>query len=110
MSTRIGLNTKLAGNYSFFCPLTKLHLVLTNPVGVIDRVSPSIIRGIKSGTLIDIDGKIDLNNETLIDNPVSKKNIADKKVVEQEEAVQEQETVQEEKKSSRKSTTKKSAE
>lgn len=59
------LNPSKSGNYAFFCPVTRLHLTLANPVGTTDRVSPYIIRGIKSKTLIDVNGVVDLNTGNL---------------------------------------------
>lgn len=54
------LNPSKTGNYAFFCPVTRLHLTLANPVGITDRVSHYILRGIKSKTLIDVNGVINL--------------------------------------------------
>lgn len=59
------LNPRKPGNYAFFCPVTKLHLTLTNPVGTTDRVSPYIVRGVKAKTLIDVNGVIDLETGNL---------------------------------------------
>lgn len=103
MSTRIGLNTKMPENYGFFCPYTRLHLVLSNPVGVVDRVSPSILRGLRSGTIIDIDGKIDLEKETIIETPVSTEKNAEKVVANNAETEAKKTTA-------KKTTTKKTAE
>ena len=100
MNTRIGLNTKIPENYGFFCPNTRLHLVLSNPGGVIDRVSPSIIRGLKSGTIIDIDGKIDLEKGTRRETPGSNKKNA-------EEVVENNDDIEDKKTSPKKTTTKK---
>lgn len=54
------INLRKPGNYAFFCPVTKLHLTLTNPVGFTDRVSPYILRGVKSKTIIDVNNVINL--------------------------------------------------
>lgn len=59
----IGLNTNMRDNYAFFCPETRLHLTLTNPVGSADRVSAAIRRGLNANTLIDLDGVIDLKQD-----------------------------------------------
>ena len=56
------LNQRKPGNYAFFCPVTKLHLTLANPVGITDRVSPYILRALKSNTLVDVNGVIDLES------------------------------------------------
>ena len=71
------LNPSKVGNYAFFCPVTRLHLTLANPVGIANRVSPYIIKAIKSKTLIDVNGVIDINtgkeNVTKADTPVNPK-------------------------------------
>lgn len=54
------LNSKKPNNYAFFCPVTRLHLTLANPVGTTDRVSNYILRGLKAKTLIDVKGIVDL--------------------------------------------------
>lgn len=59
-TVELRLNSRKPGNYAFFCPVTKLHLTLANPVGITDGVSPYILRGVKSKTLIDVNGVIDL--------------------------------------------------
>lgn len=60
---RIGLNARARENYAFFCPESRLHLTRSNPVGTIDRVTSSILRGLKAKTLIDVDGTIDLDGK-----------------------------------------------
>lgn len=63
------LNQRKPGNYAFFCPVTKLHLTLANPVGITDRVSPYILRALKSNTLVDVNGVIDLESGKMnVDN------------------------------------------
>lgn len=67
------LNQRKPGNYAFFCPVTKLHLTLANPVGITDRVSPYILRALKSNTLIDVNGVIDLESgKTNVNNNTKK--------------------------------------
>lgn len=67
------LNQRKPGNYAFFCPVTKLHLTLTNPVGIADRVSPYILRALKSNTLVDVNGVIDLESgKTNVNNNTKK--------------------------------------
>lgn len=53
---RFQLNVRKAGNYAFFCPQSRLHLTVSNPVGSANEVTSAIIRGVKSGSIIDIDG------------------------------------------------------
>lgn len=67
------LNQRKPGNYAFFCPVTKLHLTLANPVGTTDRVSPYILRALKSNTLVDVNGVIDLESgKTNVNNNTKK--------------------------------------
>lgn len=67
------LNQRKPGNYAFFCPVTKLHLTLVNPVGITDRVSPYILRALKSNTLVDVNGVIDLESGKMNVNNNTKK-------------------------------------
>ena len=60
MAIVLRLNIAKPNNYAFFCPVTKLHLTLTNPVGTTDRVSAYILRGLKSKSLIDVNNVVDL--------------------------------------------------
>lgn len=64
---RLQLNIKKAGNYAFFCPQSLLHLTLSNPVGYTDRVTPAILKAIRSGTLLDIDSVINIETGTFIE-------------------------------------------
>ena len=59
----LGLNNKKPGNYGFFCPVSKLHLTLSNPIGSVnaDRVTSYILRGIKTKVLIDMNGVVNLD-------------------------------------------------
>ena len=53
---KLQLNIRKPNNYAFFCPTSRLHLTYSDPVGVVDRVTPAILIGLKSGKLIDVDG------------------------------------------------------
>lgn len=53
---RFQLNLKKPNNYGFFCPVSRLHLTVSNPVGYAGEVTPAILRGIRSGSIIDIEG------------------------------------------------------
>lgn len=57
---KIALNPRKPYNYAFFCPVSKLHLTVSNPVGFAHEVTPAIFKGLKGGTLIDVDGVIDM--------------------------------------------------
>ena len=52
---RIGLNKAKVDNYSFFCPDAPMHLNICQPISYTNRLTSSILRGIKGGTLIDYD-------------------------------------------------------
>ena len=64
---RIALNNAIKENYAFFCPQSNLHLDLMSPVGFTDRVTPSIVRGLKGKTLLDLDNMIDVKGECFIE-------------------------------------------
>lgn len=57
---KLMLNLKKHNNYGFFCPVSKIHLTVSNPIGNADRITSYILRGIKSQSLIDVDNVIDL--------------------------------------------------
>jgi len=61
----VRLNPRKSNNYAFFCPVTKLHLTVRNPVGTASEVSPAILRAVKIGLLIDVDNVIDLTTGKL---------------------------------------------
>lgn len=52
---KIELSKLVRDNYVFYCPDAPIHLNLCQPVGYVDRLTSSILRGIKGGTLIDCD-------------------------------------------------------
>ena len=56
---RIGLNLNDMDNNAFYCPASNVRLTRMNPVGVFKEITPSVLRGLKGGTLIDVDKKID---------------------------------------------------
>lgn len=60
---KLMLNPNKLQNYAFFCPVSRLHLTVSDPIGQIeaDRISSNILRGIRTKSLIDVDGVIDLN-------------------------------------------------
>lgn len=57
---KVALNITKPNNYAFFCPISRLHLTRSNPVGFVNEVTQYIIRGLKSNVLIDVDNVIDL--------------------------------------------------
>lgn len=57
---QIALNLRKPGNYAFFCPVSRLHLTRSNPVGYVDRVTSAILMGLRYKTLLDVNGVVDL--------------------------------------------------
>jgi hypothetical protein len=51
---KLQLNFNKPGNYAFFCPVSKVHLTRSNPVGFVNEVTPYISRGLKSKSIIDV--------------------------------------------------------
>ena len=64
---KLMLNRQKFNNYAFFCPVSKLHVTVSNPVGYVNEVTPAILRAIKLSTLIDVDGVIDIETGTVKD-------------------------------------------
>ena len=64
---KLALNRHKFNNYAFFCPVSKLHVTVSNPVGYVNEVTPAILRAIKVNTLIDVDGVIDIETGTVKD-------------------------------------------
>ena len=63
---KIALNLKKPGKYAFFCPVSRLHLTRSNPVGYTDRVTSAILTGLKYKTLLDVDGVVDLETGKIV--------------------------------------------
>jgi hypothetical protein len=51
---KLQLNFNKPGNYAFFCPVSKVHLTRSNPVGFVNEVTPYISRGLKSKSIIEV--------------------------------------------------------
>ena len=51
---KLQLNFNKPNNYAFFCPVSRLHLTRTNPIGYANEVTPSIKRALKIGNILDI--------------------------------------------------------
>ena len=62
---KLMLNLHKFNNYAFFCPVSRLHLTVSSPVGFANEVTPAILKGVKSKTLLDVDGVIDLETGTV---------------------------------------------
>lgn len=59
------LNLHKFNNYAFFCPVSRMHLTVSSPVGFADEVTPAILKGLKSKAILDVDGVIDLETGTV---------------------------------------------
>lgn len=51
---KLGLNLSKPGNYAFFCPVSRLHLTLSDPIGFVNEITQPISRGLKTKVLIDL--------------------------------------------------------
>ena len=62
---RIFLNTLARDNFSFFDPEYPLSLSLSNPGANVDHLTESMKRGIRGGTIIDVDNasEIEISEE-----------------------------------------------
>lgn len=59
------LNTHKFNNYAFFCPVSRLHLTVSSPVGFSNEVTPAILKALKAETVLDVDGVIDIETGTV---------------------------------------------
>lgn len=59
------LNMHKFNNYAFFCPVSRMHLTVSSPVGFANEVTPAILKGLKSKAILDVDGVIDLETGTV---------------------------------------------
>lgn len=62
---KLALNLHKFNNYAFFCPVSRLHVTVSNPVGYANEVTTAILRALKSKTLLDVDGVIDIETGTV---------------------------------------------
>lgn len=59
------LNRQKFNNYAFFCPVSRMHLTVSSPVGYANEVTSAILRGLKSKSILDVDGVVDLETGTV---------------------------------------------
>ena len=59
------LNTRKFNNYAFFCPVSRLHLTVSSPVGFTNEVTPAILKALKAETVLDVDGVVDIETGTV---------------------------------------------
>ena len=64
---KLMLNAHKFNNYAFFCPVSKLHVTVSNPVGYVNEVTAAILKALKSQTLLDVDGVVDIETGTVKD-------------------------------------------
>ena len=62
---KLMLNKYKFNNYAFFCPISRLHLTVSSPIGYTDKVTPAILKALKSKTLLDVDNVIDVEKGTI---------------------------------------------
>ena len=62
---KLMLNTHKFNNYAFFCPVSRLHLTVSSPVGFANEVTPAISKALKAETILDVDGVINIETGTV---------------------------------------------
>ena len=62
---KFALNTRKLNNYAFFCPVSRLHLTVSNPVGFSNEVTTAILKALKANTVLDVDGVVDIETGTV---------------------------------------------
>jgi hypothetical protein len=84
---RVELNAK--HNFlSFYCPITRLNLNLGQPVGYSDKLTPYILKGLKTGRIIDVDGMIDLEIGDIKNTEVVETLPEEKKIIDSSEELE----------------------
>ena len=62
---KLKLNMRKFNNYAFFCPVSRLHLTVSSPVGFVNEVTPAISKALKAETILDVDGVVDIETGTV---------------------------------------------
>ena len=62
---KLMLNSRKFNNYAFFCPVSRLHLTVSNPVGYVNEVTTTILKALKNKTILDVDGVVDIEAGTV---------------------------------------------
>lgn len=62
---KLMLNLHKFNNYAFFCPVSRLHLTVSSPVGFSNEVTPAILKALKAETVLDVDGVVDIETGTV---------------------------------------------
>jgi outer membrane biosynthesis protein TonB len=52
-------------NYAFFCPVSRLHLTVSSPIGFTNEVTPAILKALKAKTILDVDGVVNIETGTV---------------------------------------------
>lgn len=68
---KLMLNLQKFNNYAFFCPVSRLHLTVSSPVGFSNEVTPAILKALKAKTILDVDGVVNIETGTVkVENQV----------------------------------------
>lgn len=59
------LNLRRPNTYAFFCPVSRLHLTVSSPVGFANEVTPAILTALRTKRILDVDGVIDIETGTI---------------------------------------------
>ena len=70
---KLMLNSRKPYNYAFFCPVSRVHLTVSSPVGFANEVTPAILKAVRVKTVLDVDGVIDLETGGLKNKPEATK-------------------------------------
>lgn len=62
---KLMLNLHKFNNYAFFCPVSRLHLTVSSPVGYANEVTTAILKALKAETILDVDGVVDIETGTV---------------------------------------------
>lgn len=62
---KLMLNLHKFNNYAFFCPVSRLHLTVSSPVGYTNEVTTAILKALKAETILDVDGVVDIETGTV---------------------------------------------
>ena len=89
---KLRLNVLKQDNYAFFCPVSRVHLTLSSPVGFSNGVTPAILTALRAGTIIDVDNMVDLETGTIKEESVTENNDEITVVDVKDEEVQAEET------------------
>lgn len=72
---RFLLNNRKLQNYAFYEPMSNLHITKANPIAAIEEglFNENIVKALRNGTIIDIDGNVDIEKGQLAEAAESPK-------------------------------------